>query len=242
MKRLFTLASAAAAVLAGGTVAQAQHGHAHGHVSGHGGVSHSGYSHGGYGHGGYGHAGYVHGGYGYYGHVHGHIHALPLGGYYGMGTPYAYQSGASYPAYPYPPVVSAPVVTAPLVQPAVVVSPPVVTPAEAVTSSTSLKSNVIPPYTGLGVTLRLPAEYPGPVYVHVDRREVEIKPGTEVVLKDKPAYRVEFDRGGEFGTSSSDITEGIYRFKVADKGWFLVPDDAAAGGVRRNALPGEPKK
>lgn len=245
MRRLFTLASASLAVLAGGSAVQAQHGHAHGHVSGHGGYSHSGYGHSSYGHGGYVHGGYGYGGHIHGGHTHGHIHALPLGGYfgyYGAGSPYAYQPAVSYPAYPYPSVVSTPVVTAPLVQPAVAVSPPVVTPAEAVTTSTSLKPNAIPPYTGPGVTLRLPAEYPGSVYVQVDRREVEVKPGTEVVLKDKPAYRVEFDRGGEFGTSSSDITEGVYKFKVADKGWFLVPDDAAAGGVRRNALPGDPKK
>lgn len=234
MRRLFTLAAAAFAVLAGGTAVQAQHGHSHGHVTGHGG-----FSHGGYGYSGYGHGGHVHGGYGYGGHVHGHIHAFPLGGYYGsygIGSPYAYRPTLSYPVYSYPSVV-----TATVVQPVVAVSPTVIQ-AAGVTTSTSLKPNAIPPYTGPGVTLRLPADYPGSVYVQVDKREVEIKPGTEVVLKDKYSYRVEFDRGGEFGTSSDDITEGVYKFKAADKGWFLVPDEAVAGGVRRNALPGEPKK
>lgn len=235
MRHLFTLAAAALAVLAGGAAVQAQHGHSHGHAAGHGGYGHSSFGHGAYAHGGYAHGSHVHGG-----HFHGHIHALPLGGYYGaygVGSPYAYRPTLAYPAYSYPSVVAAPVAP-----PAVAVSPPVVTPVDGVTTSTSLKPNALPPYTGPGVTLRLPADYPGPVYVQVDKREVEIKPGTEVVLKDKPSYRVEFDRGGEFGTSSDDITEGVYKFKAADKGWFLVPDDAAAGGVRRNALPGEPKK
>lgn len=227
MRHRFTLAASALAVMAGGAAVQAQHGHSHGHVTGHGGFSHGSYVHSSYGHG-----GYVHGGYG--GHVHGQIHGLPLGGYYGsygVGSPYAYRPTLSYPVYSYPSVV----------QPVVAVSPTVI-PAAGVTTSTSLKPNAIPPYTGPGVTLRLPADYLGSVYVQVDKREVEIKPGTEVVLKDKYSYRVEFDRGGEFGTSSDDITEGVYKFKVADKGWFLVPDEAAAGGVRRNALPGEPKK
>lgn len=172
MRRRFTLAAAAFAVLAGGTAVQAQHGHSHGHVSGHGG-----YTHGGYGYSGHGHGGHVHGGYGYgySGHVHGH--ALPLGGYYGpygVGPSYAYRPTLSYPVYSYPPVV-----TAAGVQPAVAVSPTVI-PATGVTTTTSLKPNAIPPYTGPGVTLRLPADYPGAVYVQVDKREVEIKPGTEV--------------------------------------------------------------
>ena len=228
MKSLFTCTAAALAVLAGGPAARAQHGH-----GGHGGHVYGG-------HGGYG--GHVYGGHGIgYGHglghhsVHhyGHAYGLPYGGYYptyGLGLPYPYPSSWSGPSYSYPSVVVAPVVR-----------PAAVVPAAGVTTSTALRPNAIPAYTGPGVTLRLPAEYPGSVYVQVDKREVEIKPGTEVVLKDKPSYLVEFDRGGEFGTSSSDVTEGVYIFKVADKGWFLVPD-AAAGGARRNALPGEPKK
>ena len=224
MRFLFVCAAAATAVLAGGTAAQAQHGHGHGH----GGFGHG---HGGFG---YGYGGHLHG------HVHGHLHGLTLGGYYGsygVGYPYTYRSSWSYPTYSYPTVVSAPVV-----QPAVAAAPAAVVPAAGVTTSTSLRPNAIPAYTGPGVTLRLPAEYPSSVFVQVDKREVEVKPGTEVAFKEKYAYRVEFDRGGEFGTSSDDITEGVYLFKVADKGWFLVPDDAAARGVRRNALPGEPKK
>lgn len=235
MKILLSFVATGLAVLAGGTLVQAQHGHG----------GHGGYSHG-------GHGGYSHGGHGY-GHVVGHNigHAYSHGGHavgYGHGVSYGHLYGGysgihlhgytpvynSYPSYSYPTVVAAPVV-----QSVAEVAP---APVAGVVTTTSLKPNAIPPYTGPGVTLRLPAEFPGSVYVQVDKREVEIKPGTEVALKDKPSYLVEFDRGGEFGTSSSDVTEGVYKFKVADKGWFLVPDDAAAGGVRRNALPGEPKK
>jgi hypothetical protein len=224
MKSLRVCVAAATAVLAGRTAAQAQHG-----PGGHGGYGHG--SHGGYGHGYGGHL-YVHG--------HGHLHGLPYGGYYGSsgaGYPYTYGSPWSYPTFSYPTVVAAPVV-----QPAVAAAPAAVVPAAGVTTSTSLRPNAIPPYTGPGVTFRLPAKYPGPVYVQVDKREVEVKPGTEVVFKDKFSYLVEFDRGGEFGTSSSDVTEGVYVFKAADMGWYLVPDEPAAGPVRRNALPGEPKK
>ncbi|MBX9626692.1 MAG: hypothetical protein K2X82_23020 [Gemmataceae bacterium] len=227
MKFVLVCAAAATVTLAGGPTARAQHGH-----GGHGGHVYGGH---GLGHGiGYGH------GLGHHSvHHHRHAHGLPFGGYYptyGLGFPYPYPSSWSYPSYSYPSVV------APVVRPVVAAAPAAVVPAAGVTTSTALRPNAIPAYTGPGVTLRLPAGYPGPVYVQVDKREVEIKPGTEVVLKDKPSYLVEFDRGGEFGTSSSDVTEGVYIFKVADKGWFLVPDDAAAGGVRRNALPGEPKK
>ncbi len=234
MKIFLSFVATGLVVLAGGTLVQAQHGHGHGH--GHGGHGFGGHGHG-FGYGGHGH-GLVYSGHGHiHGHVHGHGHGLPIGGYYGSyagGYPYAYRSSLSYPVYTYPSIVAAPVVRS--------VTEVAPAPVAGVTTVTSLKPNAIPPYTGPGVTLRHPAEFPGSVYVQVDKREVEIKPGTEVALKDKPSYLVEFDRGGEFGTSSSDVTEGVYKFKVADKGWFLVPDDAAAGGVRRNALPGEPKK
>lgn len=222
MKTLLSFAAAGLVVLAGGAVAQAQHGHGHGHYHGHG----FGHWHGGYGH----IHGHVH-------HGHGHVHWLPSTGYYGSywgGYPYTYGSSLSYPTYSYPSVV-----TAPVIQPA-----PTVVPAAGVTTSTSLKPNALPPYTGPGVTLRLPAEFPGSVYVRIDNREVELKPGTEVALKDKGSYAVEFDRGGEFGSARHELKEGSYKMAVGDKGWDVVPDAPAPadGGLRKNSLPGEPKK
>lgn len=171
MKVLLSFAAAGLAVLAAGSVAQAQHRHG-GHVHGghvHGG--HGGYYGGGHGHGGF-YGGHVHGGYYGGGHLHGgHIHILPSTGYYyGPGYPYSYGSSSYYPS----------VVASPVVQ-----STPLILPVAGGASSTSLRPNPLPPYTGPGVTLRLPAEFRGSVYVQVDKREVELKPGSEVVLKDK---------------------------------------------------------
>lgn len=215
MKVLLSFAAAAClAVVAAGSTAQAQH-------------RHSGHVHGGHVHGGYYGGGHVHGGY-YGGHVHGgHVHILPSTGYYyGSGYPYSYGSSSYYPS-----VVASPVV------PSVTTVVPV---SEG--TSTSLKPNPLPAYTGPGVTLRLPAEFRSPVYVQVDKREVELKPGTEVVLKYKASYVLEFDRGGDFGAVRQELTEGVYKLVVGEKGWHVAPDAPANGGLRRNPLPDEPKK
>lgn len=200
MKTLLSFTAAALAVLAGGSLAQAQHFHGHGH--------------------------YHHGHIDYHGHWH-----YPSYGYGSYAYPYTYGSYTS-PRYYYPSVV-----TSSVIQPV-----PTVVPAAGVTTSTSLRPNALPAYTGPGVTLRLPAEFPGSVYVQIDKRDIELKPGTEVVLKDKASYLVEFDRGGDFGTSSGAISEGAYKFAVGEKGWYMVPDASANGGPRRNTLPGESKK
>ncbi|MBX9582067.1 MAG: hypothetical protein K2X87_17315 [Gemmataceae bacterium] len=184
----------------------------------------------------HGHAHYHHGHIDY----HGHWHYPSYYGSYGYGYPYTYGSAWSSPRYSYPSVYAYPsVVTNPVVQPAATIVP-----AGGVTTSTSLKPNALPPYTGPGVTLRLPAEFPGPVYARIDGRDAELKPGTEVALKDKASYVVEFDRGGNFGAARHELSEGMYKMTVGDKGWQVVPDAPAPanGGLRPNALPGEPKK
>jgi hypothetical protein len=135
----------------------------------------------------------------------------------------------------------APVTTTAAVPPAATVT----TPAADATASTALRANPLPKYTGPGVKLRLPAGFTGPVYVTVDQREVELKPGAEVALSDKASYVVEFDRGGNFGTARYELKEGVYRITVGDKGWDLVADDTPArttGEPRRNRLPGDPTK
>lgn len=221
MKVHLSAVVAAAVVLAGGSPARAQHGHGGGHGFGGHGFGGHGYGHGFGGHD-YGHGfGHV----GFYGHGH-------LYGWYGYPGAYGYYG--YYPTYSYPAIVSSPpLVSSTLTAPA---PPPV---------ATALKANDLPAYAGPGVTLRLPAEYPEPVYVLADRREIELKPGAEVVLKDKGSYRVEFDRGGFFGTARLDLPEGAYKMVVGEKGWQLVPDAPAAGEPRRNTLPGpraaEPK-
>lgn len=166
----------------------------------------------------HGHVHYHHGHIDYHGHWH-------YPGYSGYAYPYA--SGSySDPRY-YPSVA-----TYPVVQPATTVVP-----VAGVTTATSLKPNALPPYAGPGVTLRLPAEFPNPVYVTADKREVELKPGIEVVLKDKASCVVEFDRGGDFGAARQELTEGAYKLVVGEKGWQVAPDAPATGGLRPNPLP-----
>jgi hypothetical protein len=200
MKSLLGFAAAGLAVLAGGSVAQAQYFHGHVHY----------------------HRGHYH--------LHGHWH---YPSYYSV-SPVIYGSPWYTPAYSYPPVVSS--------TPTVIYQPPVVNPTGVVSASAaSLKPNALPPYTGPGVTLRLPAELTVPFYLQVDRRDVELKPGTEVTLKDKASYVVEFDRGGDFGAARQELTEGRYKLGVGAKGWYLVPDPVN-NDLRQNKLPGEPKQ
>lgn len=167
----------------------------------------------------------------FHGHAHYHRGHYHLHGHWHYPSYHSYGSSWSYPTYYAPPVV-----TNPVFQPA-----PAVVPVAGVTTSTSLKPNALPPYTGPGVTLRLPADYPGPVYVRIDSRDIELKPGTEVTVKDKPACFVEFDRGGDFGAIRQELSEGSYRMTVGTKGWQVLPD-SGAGGLRPNTLPAEPKK
>ena len=160
-------------------------------------------------------------------HYHGHWHYPSYyNNPYGGGYPPVYGSTLSYPTYYYPSVVQA---------------APVIVPVGGV-NSTALRPNALPPYAGPGVTLRLPPEYPGPVYVRIDNRDIELKPGTEVTLRDKAAYVVEFDRGGDYGATRYELAEGSYKMTVGTKGWQVLPDTGPAGGLRPNTLPGEPKK
>jgi len=175
----------------------------------------------------HGHAHYHRGHY----HLHGHFHYpsyYPYSASPGISGSYGYT-----PTYTYPSVVTS--------VPAVVYQTPVINSIAVVpASATSLRPNPLPPYAGPGVTLRLPAEYPNSIYVRIDKRDVELKPGTQITFKDKPTYFIEFDRGGDFGAAQDELMEGSYRMMVGPKGWFMVPD--TDGNLRRNVLPGEPKK
>jgi hypothetical protein len=177
--------------------------------------------------------GHVHYHRGHY-HLHGHWHYPNYSSY--SGYPVIYGSSGYAPAYSYPSVVASP--------PVIVYSNPMVSPTGVVPASgTSLKPNALPPYAGPGVTLRLPADYSGPVYLRIDNRDIELKPGTEVTMKDKPACLVEFDRGGDFGATRQELSEGSYKMTVGPKGWHVLPDPTpVSGGLRPNTLPGEPKK
>jgi hypothetical protein len=154
----------------------------------------------------------------FHGHAHYHRGHIHLHGHY------------HYPSYSQPSYYT----TAPAVSPTVIV---------VQASAATLKPNALPSYTGSGVTLRLPAEFPDPVFVRIDKRDIELKPGTEITLKDKSSYFVDFDRGGDFGPARNELlSEGKYKMAVGHKGWLVLPDAPVPAELRRNKLPGEPKK
>lgn len=155
----------------------------------------------------------------FHGHAHYHRGHIDLHGHW------------HYPSYTQPGYYYAPT--------PVVVSPPAIIQA----SAAPLKPNPLPAYAGPGVTLRMPAEFPDAVYVRIGNRDIELKPGTEITLKEKSTYSLDFDRGGDFGPARNELlTEGKYKMAVGDKGWFVMPDGPAPVELPRNKLPGESKK
>ena len=151
-------------------------------------------------------------------HLHGHWH-YPPPVYPGLGTSGYFAPAVRPGVFVAPP--AAPVVAPPASPPAL---PPNPLPAPA------------PAAVGPGLTLRLPAEYPNPVHVRVEQRDYELRPGTEVTVRDRASYLVEFDQGGAFGPFSSEYVEGVYRFTAGPRGWRLEPD-----APRRNDLPPPPR-
>ena len=97
------------------------------------------------------------------------------------------------------------------------------------------------PYTGPGVTIRNPAEPGIQLSYTIDARQgYDIAAGQTQQLTTKASYRVDFDRGGDFGRARYTITEGLYDFTPTDHGWELYrqPDSAAAAErVKSNPLP-----
>jgi hypothetical protein len=179
--------------------------------------------------------GHVHYHNGHY-HLHGHWH---YPSYY-PAYPANYGSTWYQPAYGYPSVVVSPPTIS---YPNPVADPGVIVPANTPASAPALKPNplpqpnALPPYAGPGVTLRLPAEFPNPVHVRIGNRDVELKPGTEVTLKDRASYVVEFDRGGDFGAARHELSEGVYKMTVGNTGWEVLLDTTPGKGLRLNPLP-----
>lgn len=102
-------------------------------------------------------------------------------------------------------------------------SPGGVQPAAA---TTPLPPNRLP-YTGPGVSLRLPTDLAGEVnYLVDDAEHMVIGSGEEQHLRAKGGYEIRFSRGIDdsgrsYGEARYTITEGNYRFAVTDKGWEL---------------------
>lgn len=194
----------------------------------------------------------------------GHHHGRPgcYGGWYGFDF---YQP----PLYAYPPpVVYAPppvtyVYPAPAVQvlqplPTAVTQvppspgglsaadiPPRLSPAASSGSAVRLNSLPAQQQQRSSVVLRNPAGNAGPVAFRVqDQVDAELGPGTARTWSDRSSLTVEFDRGGDFGTTRKILRPGAYEFVVTADGWDLVATvspavSGRAASLQKNTLPGK---
>lgn len=179
------------------------------------------------------------------GHGHGGWH---VDFFYGGGWPGPYYRPWPYYNYVYvapPPVVYAPppVVTVPALTS--VQTAPITASNSSPTSpaaTATVRANAAPALRTGGVTIRNPAASGTPIAFVVDSRtEAELAPGETMPLTEKNSYFLEFDRGGDFGTSKRTLSEGTYEFVATENGWDLRraddTDPVPTPIVKRNALP-----
>lgn len=187
-----------------------------------------------------------------HGHGHGHHHHHHHRPAYSFG----FFAPPPPPVYVYPRVVAPPVtyvypyptaVAAPPPAPAVAATPPA--PSAAVADSSAWKTrpqprtNALPTAQRQMTIIRNPAKSGGAVAFVVDEEsEVALDEGQSHSLLQGESYTVEFDRGGDFGTSRKTVSGGVYEFVVTDRGWDLVSQSevqrtAARTTVKKNSLP-----
>lgn len=74
-----------------------------------------------------------------------------------------------------------------------------------------------------GVLIANPEDNAGSIkYVLASVHPYDLKPGFRQHLPGTQSWLIEFDRGGNFGRAKYSLAEGIYDFKVGDKGWDMV--------------------
>lgn len=74
-----------------------------------------------------------------------------------------------------------------------------------------------------GILIGNPEENAGSIkYVLASVHSYDLKPGFRQHLPASQPWLIEFDRGGTFGSAKYTLAEGIYDFKVGDKGWDMV--------------------
>lgn len=92
------------------------------------------------------------------------------------------------------------------------------------------------PYTGPGVSLRVPDGIPGEVkFLIDDAQPLTIRSGEQERLRTKGRYQIRFSRGIDdsgraYGEARYTITEGTYRFAVTEKGWELYRETEGPAG------------
>jgi hypothetical protein len=107
------------------------------------------------------------------------------------------------------------------------------------TSARGLEENVIP-LPGNSVTIITnPAATRGPVKFTINGEAMTLQAGEQITLDSKPAYVIEFTRGGGQGKTRYTLAAGTsYNFKVAATGWDLgsaPTDDVAPAAPRGSA-------
>ena len=96
------------------------------------------------------------------------------------------------------------------------------------------KKNSIP--TGQ-VTIKNASNEDLPVRFLIDGKEAELEDGATQTFSGTGQRVVEFDRGGEFGSTRMELLPGNHQFMVGDKGWELVPLSAEPSRVARPIIP-----
>ena len=80
-----------------------------------------------------------------------------------------------------------------------------------------------------------------PVSFVMDGQDVELGDGATRTFVGASHRTVQYDRGGQFGSTQQELTGGQYEFRITASGWDLVrrPDIPAASrtAVKSNSLP-----
>ena len=134
------------------------------------------------------------------------------------------------------------------VQPQTPAPPPAASPYTASPAATkSLAANAVPSSLAGStesddrIVIRNTAGADLAVSFLVDGQDVELAEGGTRTFIGKPRRTIQYDRGGQFGSTQQDVTGGQYEFRITATGWDLVrrPDVSKPSrtAVRGNSLP-----
>ena len=92
--------------------------------------------------------------------------------------------------------------------------------------SNSIPSNALPNSSNLnrrsGTIVSNPDDTNGTVRFSIDGRSYQLKPGFQQALPSGAQRTIRFDRGGNYGIARYSLSEGVYEFRVTDRGWNIV--------------------
>jgi hypothetical protein len=73
-----------------------------------------------------------------------------------------------------------------------------------------------------GLVLRNPAKSGGTVLYVLDGRVHSLRPGEKQELPKGLSWRIQFHRGGDFGSADYSLGNGTYSFQATLRGWELL--------------------